>query len=165
MIHCHMWALCKWLGLEFKGQKSSVSFGEVDWWLEEKFYSTFDLWILKVPKLEMWVRFLGQEDPLEKEMATDSSILAWEILWTEELGGLQSMGSQRVRHDWSYSAHHKHPVTMATSVGCLCGDPLKSGKWTPCGYKHELPDLTGGPSSCTPNTPRNPLSQECLPVR
>ena len=37
--------------------------------------------------------------PLEKEMATDSSILAWEILWTEEPGGLQSMGSQRVRHD------------------------------------------------------------------
>ena len=103
--------------------------------------------------------------PLEEEMANYSNILAWEILWTEEPGGLQSMGSQRVRHDWSYSAHHKHPVTMATSVGCLCGDPLKSGKWTPCGYKHELPDLTGGPSSCTPNTPRNPLSQECLPVR
>ena len=40
---------------------------------------------------ETWVRFLGQEDPLEKEMATHSSILAWEIRWTEELGGLQSM--------------------------------------------------------------------------
>ena len=39
------------------------------------------------------------EDPLEKEMATHSSILAWEIPWTEESGGLQSMGSQRVRHD------------------------------------------------------------------
>ena len=48
---------------------------------------------------ETWVRSLGQEDPLEKEMATDSSILAWEIPWTEELGGLQSMGLQRVRHD------------------------------------------------------------------
>ena len=42
---------------------------------------------------------LGQEDPLEKEMATCSSILAWRISWTEESGGLQSMGSQRVRHD------------------------------------------------------------------
>ena len=41
-----------------------------------------------------WVQFLGQEDPLEKEMATHSSILAWEIPWTEEPGGLQSMGSQ-----------------------------------------------------------------------
>ena len=43
---------------------------------------------------ETWVRSLGQEDPLEKEMATHSSILAWEILWTEESGGRQSMGSQ-----------------------------------------------------------------------
>ena len=48
---------------------------------------------------ETWVRSLGWEDPLEKEMATHSSILAWKISWTEEPGGLQSMGSQRVRHD------------------------------------------------------------------
>ena len=44
---------------------------------------------------ETWVRSLGQEDPLEKEMATHSSILAWEIPWTEESGGLQSIGSQK----------------------------------------------------------------------
>ena len=43
---------------------------------------------------EAWVQFLGREDPLEKEMATHSSILAWRIPWTEEPGGLQSMGSQ-----------------------------------------------------------------------
>ena len=43
-----------------------------------------------------WVRSLGREDPLEKEMTTYPSILAWEILWTEEPGRLQSMGSQRV---------------------------------------------------------------------
>ena len=48
---------------------------------------------------ETWVRSLGQEDPLEKEMATHSSILAWRIPWTEEPGGLQSMWSQRVGHD------------------------------------------------------------------
>ena len=48
---------------------------------------------------EMLVRSLGQEDPLEKEIATHSSILAWEIPWTEKPGGLQSMGSQRVGHD------------------------------------------------------------------
>ena len=48
---------------------------------------------------ETWVRTLGQEDPLEKEMATHPSILAWRIPWMEEPGGLQSMGSQRVRHD------------------------------------------------------------------
>ena len=50
----------------------------------------------------MWetqVQFLGQEDPLEKEMATHSSILAWEIPWTEESGGLQSVGLQRVGHN------------------------------------------------------------------
>ena len=47
---------------------------------------------------ETWAQFLGQEDPLEKEMATHSSILAWKIPWAEEPGGLQSMGSQRVRH-------------------------------------------------------------------
>ena len=44
----------------------------------------------------MWVRSLGLEDPLEEEMATYSSILAWEISWTEEPGGQQSLGSQRV---------------------------------------------------------------------
>ena len=47
----------------------------------------------------MGVGSLGLEDPLELEMATHSSILAWRISWTEEPGGLQSMGSQRVRHD------------------------------------------------------------------
>ena len=48
---------------------------------------------------ETRVRSLGWEDPLEKEMETHSSTLAWKIPWTEEPGGLQSMGSQRVRHD------------------------------------------------------------------
>ena len=48
---------------------------------------------------ETWVQSLGQEDPLEKEMATHASILAWKIPWTEEPDGLQSMGSQRVGND------------------------------------------------------------------
>ena len=48
---------------------------------------------------ETWVQFLCREDPLEKEMATHSSILACEIPWTEEPGGLHSMGSQTVGHD------------------------------------------------------------------
>ena len=46
---------------------------------------------------------LGRQDPLEKEMTTHSSILAWKIPWTEECGRLQSMGSQRIRHDWATS--------------------------------------------------------------
>ena len=48
---------------------------------------------------ETWVQSLGREDPLEKEMATHSSILAWEIPWKEEPGGLQSIGLRTVRHD------------------------------------------------------------------
>ena len=48
---------------------------------------------------ETWVQSLGWEDPLEEGMATHSSILPWRIPWTEEPGGLQSMGSQRVGHD------------------------------------------------------------------
>ena len=71
---------------------------------------------------ETWVRFLGRKDPLEKEMATHSSILVWRIPWTEEPGGLQSMGSQRVDtaerlHFTQYHAFsfiHKHPPTPHT---------------------------------------------------
>ena len=48
---------------------------------------------------ETWVRSLSQEDPLEKKMATHPRILVWEIPWTEEPGGLQTMGLQRVGHD------------------------------------------------------------------
>ena len=63
---------------------------------------------------ETWVRSLGREDPLEKEMATHSSILAWEILWAEKPGGLQSMGSQRVEHDWA--TKHTHMVLVLLDV-------------------------------------------------
>ena len=52
-----------------------------------------------LPAQQKWVWSLDQEDPLEKEMATHSNILAWEIPWTEEPGRLQSVGLQRVRHD------------------------------------------------------------------
>ena len=68
---------------------------------------------LVVPRLkrlpamwETWVRSLGREDPLETEMATHSSILVWKIPWTEEPGGLQSIGSQRVGHGCSDLAQH-----------------------------------------------------------
>ena len=50
---------------------------------------------------QTWIQSLGQEDSLEKGMATHSSIPAWRIPWTEEPGGLQFMGSQRVRHNWA----------------------------------------------------------------
>ena len=57
---------------------------------------------------ETWVWALGWEDPLEKEMAIHSSTIAWKIPWTEEPGRLQSMGSQRVRHDWASSRSRSH---------------------------------------------------------
>ena len=74
---------------------------------------------------ETGVRILGQEDPLEKEMATHSSTLAWKIPWMEERGKLQSMGSQRVRHYWvtslSFFFNHRNIIL---SVKCRSGYPL-----------------------------------------
>ena len=58
-------------------------------------------WLPTMP--ETWVRSQGEEDPLEKEMATLSSTLTWKIPWTEERGRLQSMGSQRAGHNWASS--------------------------------------------------------------
>ena len=57
---------------------------------------------------ETWVQSLGQKDPLEKEMATHSSILAWKMLWTEDPGGLESMGSQKsnTTEQLSMQTHH-----------------------------------------------------------
>ena len=74
------------------------------------------------PMQKNWVRSLGQEDPLEKGMATHSSILAWKISWTEELGRLQSMRSQRVGHDWATNTH-THTNVMALGGGAL-------GRWS-----------------------------------
>ena len=66
---------------------------------------------------ETWVRSLSQEDPLDKEMATHSSILAWRIPWTEEPGRLQSMGWQRVGHDWATNTHtHTHKYYCITDA-------------------------------------------------
>ena len=64
---------------------------------------------------ETWVRSLGREGPLEKGMATHSSILAWRIPWTEELGRLQSIVSPRVGHDLSDLAHMH--VAFAVTLG------------------------------------------------
>ena len=76
---------------------------------------------------ETWVRSLGWEDPLEKEMATHSSILAWRIPWMEEPGGLQSARSQRVVHNWATSLtqsleRRQHIKPVGGAVGVL-------GRW------------------------------------
>ena len=62
---------------------------------------------------EMWVQSLGQEDALEKEMATHSSILCWEIPWIEEPGGLQSMGSQK---NWKWLSDKQQQQTTPLHV-------------------------------------------------
>ena len=69
--------------------KCGVEFEEIPWWLSGKEF--------RLPMRETWVQSLGQEDLLEKEMATHSSILAWEIPRIEDPSGLQSMGSQKHR--------------------------------------------------------------------
>ena len=74
-------------------------------------------------ELQMWVGSLGQEEPLEEAMATHSSILAWRIPWTEESGGLQSIGLQRVRQDWS-DLERMHTEWWHCTFLCLCAKSL-----------------------------------------
>ena len=69
---------------------------------------------------EMQVRFLSWEDPLVKEIAMDSSILPWEIPWTEEIGGLQSMGSQRVGHDLVTTNNNNKSSCYLFSIWFIC---------------------------------------------
>jgi len=63
---------------------------------------------------EMWIRYLGQEDPLEESMATHCSILAWRIPWTDESGGLQSIGSQTVSQ--SCAEHSTHIISTFHAI-------------------------------------------------
>ena len=77
----------------------------------------------------MQVQSLGGEDPLEEEMATDSSILAWKIPWTEEPGGPQSIGSQSIRQDWV----HTHVTFLFSSVQLLSHIWLLVTPWTAAG--------------------------------
>ena len=84
---------------------------------------------------ETWVLSQGQEDPLEKGIATHSKILAWRAPWTEEPGGLESMGSQTVEHDWVAVTHtgqgliSSHGPQQATSAYEACVSP--AGFWAP----------------------------------
>ena len=77
---------------------------------------------------ETWVRSLGQEDSLEKEMATHCSVLAWRIPWTEEPGGLQSAGSQGVGHDWAASIHFCNSAALWATGPPTGGSPLSEGR-------------------------------------
>ena len=84
---------------------------------------------------ETWVQSLGQEDPLEKEMSIHSSTIAWKIPWTEEPGRLQSMGSQRVGHDW---------VTSLSLSPEPCQGQVPWGKAWPPSFREK---------SCVPGEP------------
>ena len=77
---------------------------------------------------EKQVRSLDQEDPLEKEMDIHSSILAWIIPWTEEPGGLQTMGLQRVGHDWATEHARMHPPNKTFS-SVMWYTVFVSGQW------------------------------------
>ena len=82
-----------------------------------------------IQKLQkVWVKSLGQEDPLEEGMATHSSILAWRIPWTEEPGGLHSIGLQRVGYDWSNLAHTHYSLVKKIRSDRL--SPCKCLCWT-----------------------------------
>ena len=85
---------------------------------------------------ETWVRSLGWEDPLEKEMATYSSILAWKIPWTVKPGRLQSMGSQRVRQQWATSLSLSLTHSSCSYFGCS----EQRGLWN-------IPEVNPGQSS------------------
>ena len=93
----HFEKLQKKKKIQKRQQGSNIIFIIINIYL---YHSLVAQMVKRLPAMqETWVRSLGQEDPLEKEMATHSSILAWKIPWTEEPGGLQSTGSQRVGHD------------------------------------------------------------------
>ena len=106
-----------WVNWYLLCQKSKLKYYSMVW------LSLSLIWVLSIPRTslvaqmtkrlpamqETWVQSLGQEDLLEKEMATHSSILAWKIPWMEEPGGMQSMGSQRFGHDWATSLSLSNP--------------------------------------------------------
>ena len=98
----------------------------MSYWWDTTYYETFAIDIYLMTSLvaqiikhlptmqETRVQPLGREDLLEKEMATHSSILVWKIPWTEEPGRLQSVGSQRVEHDWATSLTHSLKFNIKT---------------------------------------------------
>ena len=112
---------------------------------------------------ETWVRSLGQEDLLEEEMATHSSIFACKIPWTEELSGLQSMGLQRAVRDWAHTSacacthththtHNRNSICQDLNAGCcktLPSSPSQSScPWSSPADFHTIPmgwDPSGPP--------------------
>ena len=107
-------------------------------------------WLAMQETQEMGVQFLGWQDPLEEEIATHSSTLTWEIPWTEEAGGLQSMGSQRVEHDWARPHTHlrAQPSTLPSELESWNSEVESSGPETAPGL--ELQGVGGGIEALPP---------------
>ena len=101
---------------------------------------------------ETWVPSLSWEDSLEKEMSTHSTILAWRIPWTEEPGGLQSMGLQRVGHDW-VTSHTHTMVTEGFPGGSVVKNPPANA-----GDVGSIPVLGRSPGDGNDN----PFQDSCL---
>ena len=104
---------------------------------------------------ETRVLFLGQKDPLGKGMATHSSILAWRIPWTEEPGRLQSVGSQRVGHDWATNT----TLLLLVVVQSLSCVQLFVTPWTAA--RQASLSTSPSPGACSNSCP---LSQWCYPT-
>ena len=120
--------LCFWVWLFWISYLSETMANECFWLLLLRLVKWVQGLVAQMVKnlpavQETWVWSLGWEDPLEKEMATHSSILAWRTPWTEEPGGLQTVGLQRVRHDWR--------TNIFTSSGSreACNQELNSHSW------------------------------------
>ena len=134
---------------------------------------------------ETWARFLGQEHPLEKGMATHSSILSWRIPRTEKLGGLQPMGWQRVGHGWATNGVKKRRVHLRGNR-CFSGSDMSTappggnreqqGRQTCAGQTARVPSFKQGfklPNSSNkkkrtqpfPTGPRNFYSFICLTLK
>ena len=113
------------------GLLTCMRFLGLPWWLRWKRIHLQ----CRRPRFNPW----GREDPLEQGMATHSSVLTWRIPWTEEPGGLQSMGSQRVGHDWVTKNTHMHAFSKGEGpYGAWSSSPAHSvarisEDWDPSG--------------------------------
>ena len=109
---------CRWILYHLSHQGSPINYTSIKNYIKNKMSFTVKCYLKYRTSLvaqtvkhlstmrETWVQSLGREDLLEKEMAIHSSTIAWKIPWTEEPGRLQSMGSQRVWHNWDFTSLH-----------------------------------------------------------
>ena len=123
--------------------------------------------VKRLPSMwETWVRFLGRESPLEKEMAIHSSTFAWKIPWTEEPHRLQSIGSQRVGHDWATSDSDSDTICNLDAylffMSVQFSRSVVSDSLQPHGLQHAWPPCPSPTSGVYSNS--SPLSQWCYPT-